>query len=210
MFRDDEQAEADSRPIDWKRPAAAVGGLIAAVAPVGAWAGWKAGNDIDPAPPEHAVTVALPQAKPPSAELEAAAPTVPLQRQRRVRATLGRSVRAPAAEPGLVAQQEPHASPTLRNPPEVNPAEEFAAEAPPVVAASAVAAPLSTASAVSAPLSNATIAHTIGRIGYACGRVVSTSAIEGAGAFKVTCSSGDSYRAAPVRGHYRFKRLGSH
>ena len=79
-----------------------------------------------------------------------------------------------------------------------------------MVAASAVAAPLSTASAVSAPLSNATIAHTIGRIGYACGRVVSTSAIEGAGAFKVTCSSGDSYRAAPVRGHYHFKRLGSH
>ena len=210
MFRDDEQADADSGPIDWKRPAAAVGGLIAAVALVGAWAGWKAGNDIDPAPPERAVTVALPQAKPPSAEPETAAPTVPLQRQRRARATLGRSVRAPAAEPGLMAEQEAHASPTLRNPPEVNPAEEFAAEAAPVVAASAVAAPLSTASAVSAPLSNATIAHTIGRIGYACGRVVSTSAIEGAGAFKVTCSSGDSYRAAPVRGHYRFKRLGSH
>ena len=49
MFRDDEQADADSGPIDWKRPAAAVGGLIAAVALVGAWAGWKAGNDIDPA-----------------------------------------------------------------------------------------------------------------------------------------------------------------
>ena len=108
-----------------------------------------------------------------------------------------------------MAEQEAHANPTLRNPPEVNPAEEFAAEAPPVVAAS-VAAPLSTASAVAAPLSNATIARTIGRIGYACGRVVSTSAIEGAGAFKVTCTSGDSYRAAPIRGHYRFKRLGSH
>jgi hypothetical protein len=208
MFRDDAQADADSGPIDWKRPAVAVGGLIAAVALVGAWAGWKAGNDIDPAPPERAVTVALPQAKPASAEPETAAPTVPLQRQQRVRATLGRSVRAPAAEPGL-AEQELHANPALSNPPEVNPAEEFAAEAAPVVAASVVA-PVSTASAVSAPLSNATIAHTIGRIGYACGRVVSTSAIEGAGAFKVTCSSGDSYRAAPVRGHYRFKRLGSH
>jgi len=25
--------------------------------------------------------------------------------------------------------------------------------------------------------------------------------------FKVTCTSGDSYRAAPVNGRYRFKRL---
>ena len=32
--------------------------------------------------------------------------------------------------------------------------------------------------------------------------------IEGApGAFKVTCTSGHSYRAAPVRGRYRFRRL---
>jgi hypothetical protein len=25
--------------------------------------------------------------------------------------------------------------------------------------------------------------------------------------FKVTCTSGDSYRAAPIHGRYRFKRL---
>ena len=37
-----------------------------------------------------------------------------------------------------MAEQEARANPTLRNPPEVNPAEEFAAEAAPVVAASAV------------------------------------------------------------------------
>jgi hypothetical protein len=29
-----------------------------------------------------------------------------------------------------------------------------------------------------------------------------------AGVFKVTCTSGDSYRAAPVRGRYRFSRWG--
>jgi hypothetical protein len=55
------------------------------------------------------------------------------------------------------------------------------------------------------------IARTIGRIGYACGQVAATAAIEGEapGVFKVTCTSGQSYRAVPVRGRYRFKRLGS-
>ena len=75
------------------------------------------------------------------------------------------------------------------------PVEEAAAEAPaPAVAEAKL------------PLSNAVIARTIGRIGYACGEVASTSAVEG-GAFKVTCTSGASYRAAPVRGRYHFRRL---
>ena len=57
------------------------------------------------------------------------------------------------------------------------------------------------------PLPNAVIARTIGRIGYPCGQVANASAL-GGGAFKVTCTSGHSYRAAPVRGRYRFRRLG--
>ena len=59
------------------------------------------------------------------------------------------------------------------------------------------------------PLPKATIARTIGRIGYACGQVASTSAIEGEGpgVFKVTCTSGHSYKAAPVRGRYHFSRM---
>jgi hypothetical protein len=57
------------------------------------------------------------------------------------------------------------------------------------------------------PLSNALIARTIGRIGYSCGEVASTSAVDGSpGVFKVTCTSGQSYRAAPVRGRYHFRR----
>ena len=60
------------------------------------------------------------------------------------------------------------------------------------------------------PLPNAVVARTIGRIGYACGQVASTTALEGGepGAFKVTCTSGHSYRAAPVRGRYHFRRWG--
>jgi hypothetical protein len=60
------------------------------------------------------------------------------------------------------------------------------------------------------PLSNAVIARTIGSIGYACGRVTSTTATEAPGVFTVTCASGQSYRAAPVHGRYRFRRLGNH
>lgn len=71
-------------------------------------------------------------------------------------------------------------------------------------------APVATAARL--PLPDATVARTIHRIGYACGRVISTSGVDGAaaGVFKVTCSSGDSYQATPVRGRYHFRRWGSH
>jgi hypothetical protein len=59
----------------------------------------------------------------------------------------------------------------------------------------------------SLPLPNRVVARTIEKIGYACGQVASTSAVEGSpGVFNVTCTSGHSYRAAPVRGRYRFRR----
>src|SRR5439155_19618607 len=76
--------------------------------------------------------------------------------------------------------------------------------------AGAQAAPIG-AEAAHLPLANAVIARTIGRIGYACGQVAETVAIDGEapGVFKVTCTSGQSYRAAPVGGRYRFKRLSS-
>jgi hypothetical protein len=61
--------------------------------------------------------------------------------------------------------------------------------------------------AVPMPLPNAVVARTIERIGYSCGEVASTSPMGGDGVFKVTCTSGQSYRAAPVHGRYRFKRL---
>lgn len=77
-------------------------------------------------------------------------------------------------------------------------------------ASTADSAPVSAAVAT-LPLTNATIARTIERIGYGCGRVVSATGIEGtSGAFNITCSSGDTYRAAPVRGRYHFRRTGTH
>ena len=59
------------------------------------------------------------------------------------------------------------------------------------------------------PLPNAVIARTIERIGYSCGTIGSTVAVAGGapGVFNVTCSSGHSYQATPVRGRYRFRRI---
>jgi hypothetical protein len=68
-------------------------------------------------------------------------------------------------------------------------------------------APAPAATQASMPLPNHVIARTIGRIGYACGSVASTSATETPGVFKVTCTSGHSYQAKPVRGRYHFRRL---
>jgi hypothetical protein len=74
--------------------------------------------------------------------------------------------------------------------------------APELAAADTPAAP---AVAASLPLPNNVIARTIERIGYSCGDVVSATAVEG-GAYKVACSSGQSYQARPVRGRYHFRR----
>jgi hypothetical protein len=65
-----------------------------------------------------------------------------------------------------------------------------------------------TVTAASMPLSDTTVARTIQRIGYSCGKVASTTAGESAGVFTVTCTSGQSFQARPVRGRYHFRRLG--
>ena len=67
-----------------------------------------------------------------------------------------------------------------------------------------------TAAAANLPLPNATVARTIERIGYSCGRIAASEPVDGAaaGVFKITCTSGDSYQATPVRGRYHFRRWG--
>ena len=120
-------------------------------------------------------------------------------------------VRRPAAAPAAEAAR-PAAAPAPRE----------AADEPRLVLASAAtpeavepaaaetvpAAPLPepAAAAPSRPaLSDAMIAHTLGRIGFPCGRVVSTSPVED-GAWRIECSSGASYRGSDRSGRMRFKR----
>lgn len=195
---------------EWKRPELAVGGLIGAVALVGALAGWWAASDIEAEPAETVARIAAPdaQARPPG---RVAAPA-----ERPSADTAAPELPAPAAivpprsRRTPVAQAQPDAPEASRLA-----EEEFAGDA---VQASELddlvvqrverEAPPAPSLAATLPLPNKVVARTIERIGYSCGEVVSTSPVEGAaqGVFKVTCASGQSYRAAPTGGRYHFRR----
>jgi hypothetical protein len=198
--------EAEDGPVKWKRTAVVLGVPVLAVGLVGAWAGSVAGNDVAEAgPPERAVTIALPRAKPQPVIDDSAAPewrVVETRPERRSRAVDARRIRrAPVRERRALSDQQLAELPPLNVGPK---ASELAggATGPAVAEAPPVAAIL--------PISNAAVARTLRRVGYACGRVVSAAAAEGGapGVYKVTCASGHSYRAAPVRGRYRFSRWG--
>jgi hypothetical protein len=191
--------------IDWRLPALAGGALMLAVV-LGAWTGWEAGNDNEQLQPEAAAMLKTPPAKAlPAldASLEASAPVVAEARPER-------RTRAPVA-----AARTVRARPSLRiDLPEAGPVEEVqAGQARPeeITTEQTVAeAPAVAPTTANLPLPKAVIARTIGRIGYACGQVASATAVEGsAGVFMITCTSGHSYRAAPVRGRYHFRRMGS-
>jgi hypothetical protein len=186
----------ERRSIDWRLPAAGAGALFLAIG-VGAWAGWGSGNVNEDALGNQAVTVKVPSAKPAPVFASAVEPA------------LDAAEGQPAARAPVAAAPKPKARPPLEiSLPEQQQAEvavleqkQGELESQPAVAE----APVIAASA-KMPLPNAVVARTIGRIGYPCGAVSATSAL-GGGVFKVTCTSGHSYRAAPVNGRYRFRRI---
>ena len=196
-------SDAGRPSIAWRRTVVAVGGLVLAVGLLGAWAGLEAGGDAEVQQPERAVTLALPRAKVlPRAVSPSPAPAPWLDEARPEprthAAVIARQIGRVHVRPRPIpeAQDSAAAQPAQSQPGEIA-TEQAVTEAAPVAAVAA-----------SLPLSNAVIARTIGRIGYPCGRVASTTAVEGEarGVFKVTCSSGHSYRAAPVGARYHFKR----
>ncbi len=194
---DDGSGDAEVGAIPWKRAAIAAGAVALAAAVLGAWAGWDSGAGGDAAqarsatkvalPPPTTFTVSDPAAAAPAQVLEEARPPQP---KPAARAATRRAAVRPA---GRLADLERQL------------AESSAPAAVPVMTAEPPAA-----AAARLPLSNAVIARTIARIGYPCGRVAATTGAEGGapGAFTVTCTSGHSYRAAPVGGRYHFRRVG--
>ncbi len=197
-------AESAAVSIDWKRTGIVVGALVVSVGLFGAWAGVSAGGD---AADSQGLTVALPSAeiapKPaavPAADESVGAAQASSQAQRpATRKVPTPSPGQPIAFETTALDQAQSATSVPQNGESLDSAVEQAVATPD--AAQAVAA--------SMPLPNRVIARTIERIGYSCGDVASTSAIEGSsGAFNVTCTSGQSYRAAPVHGRYHFRRLG--
>ena len=204
---DSSALDVDESPMEWQPSAMTAGGVVLAVAFLAAVAGWS--TEIAEVPQEAVpvVTTALPVAKSPSkagaAEAPDQSPYVEVARTERLRRAKVAAVHIEPAPP------PPPSAATAEQPAEV------AQSGQSQVAESATeqaAAKLPSVAAVSAnlPLPNRVIARAIGRIGYACGQVASTAPVDGAapGVFRITCTSGHSYRAAPVRGRYRFSRWG--
>jgi hypothetical protein len=186
---------------NWKRVGLSLGGLVIGAGLLGTLAGISVKDNVDPAQSEPAETVTRPAAgqhatiaPPPTA----ARVETPLERPVRTGISQSRAVRS-ASRPGRWAEQMAQSL-------EASPSDSSAAEG----AAAQPAANPEPAQAVEAdlPLSNSVVARTIDRIGYACGEVASAAAVEGApGVYKITCSSGQTYRAARVGGRYHFRRL---
>lgn len=110
--------------------------------------------------------------------------------------------KAPSIPAG--AQPAPEAPPERKAPAPSDPRQAEVPERAPGQAAAAPAAGTS-----GPPLPNSVIARTLDRIGFRCGSVVSTDrvdALDGGSAYKVTCSSGQSYRASDQTGRYRFSK----
>jgi hypothetical protein len=186
-------SDAEEERPEWNRTGLLIGGLLLGVGLIGGVAGVAAGGDV-----QDSVTVAVPAAKPSGATAVPAAPAIaasaeqPMHEEAAAPAPSRRT--RPAAQPGfaqkeLVALNEPSATDPLA--PVDGVSEQPVAQAVPA----------------SLPLSNAVIARTIERIGYSCGEVASATAGESRGVFRVTCSSGQTYQASPVRGRYRFRRV---
>jgi hypothetical protein len=189
----------------WKIPALAAGALILAVG-LGVWTGLEAGNDNERAPTQNAVTLKVPAAKP--LPVLAGSPLTPAttmenppQRSTRASAPRVEQRTRPPLQIDLPKERPDDGAQFGQGP-----ADEIAAGQAPAES------PSFEATVAKLPLSKAAIARTIGRIGYPCGQVSAATAMEGGapGVFKVTCTSGHSYRAAPVRGRYRFRQLGNH
>ena len=195
--------DPEPAPIEWKRPWLAIGGLLIGVGAVGALAGSWASNDIetDRIGAEAVIGPPAAEARPPASA--APAPSV----------AEAKPPAAPAAEaPNRIARAAPPPRPKLDEEPQLDAAAPGQSRVEEIAAALTVpeSPPSAAAATATMPLPNKVVARTIERIGYACGEVASTTPVEGAGSgvFTVTCTSGQSYQARPVRGRYRFRRLG--
>ena len=212
-----ELPDAATIAIEWRRPAMIGGGLLLAAVVFGAWAGMAVRDPGVPVELEARVTMPVPSAK---ARSVSAAPQ--LQEKSETRLTESRPLQLAGAPVRVVSPRDsesPQASVPRPIPLTAQEEQELAGEsfaetavsqAP--EAAEAIAQPAESAGPVSAarlPLSERIVARTIGRIGYACGAVASIAPVDATpGVFKVTCTSGHSYQARPVRGRYHFRRWG--
>ncbi|MES2120408.1 MAG: hypothetical protein V4513_07510 [Pseudomonadota bacterium] len=197
--------DENDQPAELNRTVAIVGALTLVVAVAGAWAGMKSGQEAQAVQPNGPVTARLPKATPAQARAEtesgAVQPVTAVRPLPVARPVERRRVLSIAAPPPAPPRPGPERSVAEQNQFARNSIAQAVAAEPEMVETQA---PIVSASM---PLPDRTIARTIERIGYRCGSVYGTAAGATAGVFTVTCSSGQSFQARPVRGRYRFRRL---
>lgn len=183
---------------DWRKPVLIVGGLLLSAGLVGAFAGLSASENQQRTQAETAKNSTRPSAKRRAAVSTPAPAPAPvasdLQAPPPIRSVVAHPKLRRAASHGEVVKRVAPAAPseTADSTPSDQPAADPLAPQP-------VTANL--------PLPNKVIARTIERIGYSCGDVASSAAVDGSpGAFTVTCSSGQSFQATRVHGRYHFRR----
>lgn len=204
----DTDDQAEERPFDWKRPALAVGGFLAAAGLIGTFAGLSVRDNAQPFGSGESITAALPSAK---ARVKAPAAFEPVAQASGAQAMLAQAAppqqhrAASRHKAGGWVEHSVREAQAIESAPADAPPEQTAAD--PLAPAAADSGPQPVAASM--PLPSGVVARTIERIGYSCGSIASTSAVDGSpGVFTVTCTSGQRYQASPVHGRYRFRRLG--
>ena len=196
-----ERLQSEVRPLNWKRPLQLAGGLVVGAGLPGVLLGMSTRDNSTPAeaqvPPAHIAAAPL------AASVDGSLVTAPhaaASKDADLYLAKPHSYRGRAASHSAQPADRPQMAENavVENQPDVTAGDQLAAD------------PLAPKPADAAlPLSKSTIARTIDRIGYRCGEVASATAVDGApGTFSVTCSSGQTYRATPVHGRYRFRRSG--
>lgn len=198
----EQELGSQARPVDWKRAGIVLGAVVLLACFLGGFAGWWSASSIsEAATPEISVSLSLPAAEPqPSTAIP---DPLPAPATDRTTETVGHK---PALANLALADPLPPV-------PETATADEVVQEGeaqPSPVEQPDPLAPAASPSLAAMPLPNNVIARTIRQIGYSCPSIASIEQVEGeaAGVHKVTCTSGQSYRASPVNGRYRFRRLG--
>lgn len=197
-----EKLGVEARPFEWKRPAIALGTVVAAASALGGLVGYWSSRDVgDASQTAESVSVSLPavrQLETPATPETTPAPVLSVPKARLGPAKPVVSVAAPIEPKPLDLEPTAVEEPSRQDQADPIPVEQAAGEAP------------ASSTPASLPLSDRVIARTIERIGYSCGRVASAVPVEGEapGVYKITCSSGQTYQAGPVNGRYHFRRWG--
>jgi hypothetical protein len=195
----------DAQAISSRRTAIIASVLVVAVALVGAWGGTHVKGSGAPSVTQSGLTAPVPVPRPdPARIVDPAAQPSPEPRLK--------AFAAPAPPAGNAARHgsgETHGSraPLAAISQSLDAAPSGSGSAEGTSSEASAQAPAAPVAAANLPLPSAVIARTLERIGYACGEIASASAGNTPGAYKITCTSGQSYQAKPVHGRYRFRRL---